>query len=170
MVSECSKGYITARWNKIFRFTQTNHRPAVDQDSGGRPCQAKNPTQWPPVTGGKGGTCTYQSSIPNAHKGWSWPHLEGPHRHSGTKLRQRWQSSSGNTTEKTNISIWNSLMSFPVVKMFPDIHSRLHSQPAFSRLSPVPLFRYFTIKTGFESSRQMKIGTWQEKLAFLRLS
>lgn len=60
-------------------------------------------------------------------------------------------------------------MSFPVVKMFPDIQSPLHSQSVFSRLSPVPL-GYFTIKTGFESSRQMETGTWQGKLAFLRLS
>ena len=92
-----------------------------------------------PATGGKGGTCTYQSSIPNAHKGWSWPHLEGPHRHSGTKLRQHWQSSSGNTTERTNVSIRNSMMSFPGVKMFADIQSPAFPASLQSSVTCAPL-------------------------------
>lgn len=42
-------------------------------------------------------------------------------------------------------------MSFPVVKMFPDIRSPLLLQPVFSRLLPVPPQGYFTSKTGFQS-------------------
>lgn len=90
------KGDVTPKRKKILICTAGDG--PLDQTTGlASPAQPRA-SQRASVAAGE--RSTHQSSIPSAHRAWSSPHREGPHQHSGTKLRQHWLSSSESITKR----------------------------------------------------------------------